>query len=89
MSHHDHSDRGSGSEGSWWRSRGGIVLVALLAIGGFLLFTEHRAHVFSYGLFFLLLACPLLHLFMHGGHSGHAGEDAASRSDRGPERSEP
>jgi hypothetical protein len=23
----------------------------------------------------ILLACPLLHVFMHGGHAGHGGHD--------------
>jgi hypothetical protein len=30
--------------------------------------TEHRAHVLGALPFLLLLACPLLHLFHHGGH---------------------
>lgn len=85
MSHHDHSDRRSGSGSSFLTSRGGIILIILLAIGGFLLFTEHRAHVFGSGLFLLLLACPLLHLFMHGGHSGH---DAGSQPNRESGRSD-
>ena len=51
------------------------VLLAFLAIAGFFLFTEHRAHLFGVlPLLLLLLVCPLMHLFMHGGgghrHSG-------------------
>ncbi len=53
------------------RSRTGIVLIAFLAIAAFFLTTEHRAHVFGALPFALLLACPLLHIFMHGGHGGH------------------
>ncbi|MCL5669204.1 MAG: DUF2933 domain-containing protein [Gammaproteobacteria bacterium] len=48
-------------------SKSNLVLLAFLAIAGFFLFTEHRAHLFGILLFLLLLACPLLHLF-HGGH---------------------
>jgi hypothetical protein len=49
----------------------GPVLLAFLAIAAFFLFTEHRAHLFGILPYLLLLACPLLHLFMHGGHGGH------------------
>ncbi|CAX23054.1 protein of unknown function [Methylorubrum extorquens DM4] len=53
-----------------------LVLVAFLLIGAFYLLTEHRAHAFGVLPWLLLLACPLLHLFMHGGH-GHGREEAA------------
>lgn len=52
------------------RWRAAIVLVAFLAISGFLLTTEHRAHFFGVLPWLLLLACPFLHLFMHGRHGG-------------------
>jgi YHS domain-containing protein len=61
--------------------RGGLVLVAFLAIGGFFLLTEHRAHVFGFLPYLLVLACPLMHLFHHGGHGGHHGH---GRDDRRP-----
>jgi hypothetical protein len=89
MSHHDHADRQSRPEGSFLTSRAGITLLVLLAIAGFLLFTEHRAHVLGAGLFLLLLACPLMHVFMHGGHGGHqghSGNDDAPQSQRGSGR---
>jgi len=34
----------------------------------FYLLTEHQAHLFGALPFLLLLACPLMHLFMHHGH---------------------
>lgn len=43
---------------------------AILIIGYFLL-TEHRAHVIQFLPYLLLLACPLMHFFMHRGHGGH------------------
>ena len=55
----------------WFRSRTGLVLVAFLAIAAFFLLTEHTAHTFRVLPFALLLACPLLHLFMHSGHGRH------------------
>lgn len=55
-------------------SRAGMVLLGFLAIAGFFLWTEHEAHIMAvipYLPFLLLLACPLMHLFMHHGHGGH------------------
>jgi hypothetical protein len=44
----------------------GFVLVA-----GFFLWTEHRAHAFHYLPYLLVLACPLMHFFHHGGGGRH------------------
>jgi hypothetical protein len=55
----------------WLFSRAGLALLAFLVIAAFFLFTEHRAHLFGILPYLLLLACPLLHLLMHGGHGGH------------------
>jgi len=55
------------------RTPGGIVLIAFLAIAGFFLWQEHRAHLLGFLPYLLLLACPLLHIFMHRGHGGHGG----------------
>ncbi len=54
-------------------NRSNWVLLGFLAIAGFFLLTEHRAHVLGLLPFLLLLACPLLHLWHHGGH-GHGGD---------------
>jgi hypothetical protein len=50
-----------------------LALLGFLAIAGFFLFTEHRAHVFGVLPLVLVALCPLLHLFGHGGH-GHGTE---------------
>lgn len=58
-------------------SRANVALLGFLAIGGFYLIAEHRAHlwlVLPWVPWLLLLACPLLHVFMHGGHGGHHSE---------------
>lgn len=51
-----------------------ILLCAILAILGFFLLTEHRAHLFGALPYVFLLACPLLHLFLHGRHGDHVAE---------------
>ena len=54
------------------------------AIAALLLVSEHGLHALGYLPFLLLLACPLMHIFMHGGHrhGGHGqagnGPDQAS-----------
>jgi Protein of unknown function (DUF2933) len=61
-----------------WRTRSGVVLLGFLIVAGFYLVTEHTAHVLGVLPFLLLLACPLMHLFMHHGHGGHGRHDDAS-----------
>lgn len=59
----------------FWKTRAGIILLTFLVIGGLLLVYEHRAHVFGGNglLIGLLVACIVMHVFMHGGHGGHGG----------------
>ena len=45
-------------DGSWFGSPRSLVLIVFLAIVGFFLLTEHRAHLFGILPFLLLLACP-------------------------------
>ena len=45
-----------------------LVLIVFLVIAAFFLITEHRAHLFGVLPYLLLLACPLMHWLMHGGH---------------------
>ena len=68
--HHAHAP-----EGLSLKSRAGLVLIGFLIIAGVLLFTEHRAHVLGLLVWLPLLACPLMLVFMHGGH-GHHGNDS-------------
>ena len=53
-----------------WRRRANAVLVGFMIAGGFYLALEHRAHLLGVLPYLILLACPLMHLFMHRGH-GH------------------
>ena len=43
------------------------------AVALFYLLSEHRAHLFGILPYLFLLACPLMHIFMHHGHGGHHG----------------
>ncbi|NAW35540.1 DUF2933 domain-containing protein [Halomonas alimentaria] len=51
-----------------------LPLAGLLAVGGYLLVTGHRLHLYQ-ALPLLLLACPLMHLFLHRHHGGRHDKD--------------
>jgi hypothetical protein len=57
------------AEKGWLRSRSGVVFLGFAAVAVFLLFTEHRAHVFHVLPWLVIAACPLMHLFHHGHRS--------------------
>lgn len=57
----------------FWGSRYSIGLLVFGGIALYLLLSEHRAHVLGALPLLLLLACPLMHVFMHHGHGGHGG----------------
>lgn len=86
MAEHHHESGSSQRQGGFLGSRAGIVLVVFLVVVGLLLTTEHRAHALGAGLWLLILACPLLHIFMHGGHEAHT--DNATGQDRRQIRNE-
>lgn len=69
--------------GNAWTGRAKLALVVFGAIAGFFLLAEHRAHVLPLLPWVLLAACPLMHVFMHGGH-GHGHSDHGGGSDEGP-----
>lgn len=70
MNHNNRHARGGGNE---TKSRAKWVFVGFAVIAAYLLILEHKAHLsglLNYLPLLLLLACPLLHVFMHGGHRG-------------------
>jgi ABC-type nickel/cobalt efflux system permease component RcnA len=61
----------------FWRTRYGIGFLVFFAIGGYFLLTEHLAHVVGALPLLLLLACPLMHVFMHHDHGHHHHSDSS------------
>jgi len=61
---------------------GGCLIAAIAA---FFLWEEHKAHILRVLPWLILLACPIIHFFMHGdhGHNGRQGHDheTAERGD--------
>ena len=84
--HHDNHEEHE-KPPNFWCSRYAIGLIVIGAVAAYFLLTEHLAHVLGALPFLLLLACPLMHIFMHhdhgahgdrGGHGGcHHGNDEA------------
>ena len=60
----------AGGSGGWRRN---VALAVFGAGAAYFLLTEHLAHTIQALPWLILLLCPLLHVFMHGGHGsrGH------------------
>jgi hypothetical protein len=77
---HRHAQGGQEPEVPLRRIRSGLILCGFGLIAAVYLLTEHTTYVFGAPPYLLILACPLMHVFMHhGGHgSGHRGSDKDS-----------
>ena len=77
----------SESKRSFWTTPNGLAAIVLIGIVVYYLLAEHRAHFFSALPFLILLLCPLMHVFMHGGHRhgghGHGGDGRHDREESG------
>jgi hypothetical protein len=80
---YDHAGSHQRSKTAFFISPVGLVLLGLLAIAGTYLWMEHRAHLLGALLWLPLLACPLMHLFMHHGHGGHGRRTGSDSSPGG------
>jgi hypothetical protein len=80
MNHdHHHENRQGDDPPPFWRTRYGIGLLVLGVVAAYYLLTEHLAHVAGFLPFAFILACPLMHLFMHHGHGhDHHGGDGST-----------
>lgn len=77
--HTDH-DAPEQKRKSFFSSRFNIALLIFLAIGAFYLITEHGVHLFGILPWLFLLACGLLHQWMHSGHGGHGPQGGSAAS---------
>ncbi len=65
----------------WYKSPLGLTLLGLAAALGYYLWVYHSQHVLAFLPFIFILACPLMHLFMHRNHGHrHQPEPVESRS---------
>ncbi len=79
-SHVDHMD--SHPQKPWYQTLRGLSTAGLLAILGYYLWTEHRAHVIMVLPFAFFLICPLMHLFHGHDHGGHEMEPVHVHDDK-------
>lgn len=68
------------------RSKTGILSIASVAAAGLYLIIEYQALVIELLPWLLVMACPLMHVFMHKGHGGHSAHqhENAGQADRSP-----
>lgn len=74
---HDHGHEPDAGERTRFKAK--WVLTGFLAVAGYLLISEHQAHFIQALPYLLLLACPLLHVFMHRGHGDHQHREKGGR----------
>lgn len=84
-----HDQGGHERSPGFWTSRYAIGLLVIGAVAGYFLLTEHRAHFFGTLPFLLLLACPLMHVFMHHDHGAHGHHHGAGEPQAGQDKSDP
>ena len=63
-------------------TRTGVAVIGFGLVIAFYILREHYEHALGALPYLLLLACPLMHLFMHHGHGGHAGHGQADERPR-------
>lgn len=81
MSVHDHPAHGDESQRAFLTSPAGLTLLGFIIIAAAYLMAEHAAHLWGLLVWLPLLACPLMHFFMHSGHGHGHGDRHGSEND--------
>lgn len=68
---------------SFWTSNKAVPTLVLIGAASYFLLIEHREHLFQWLPFLIIALCPLMHIFMHGGHGSHGGEHGAHAEEQG------
>lgn len=84
MAKHPHAPEDASSP--FWRSKAGVILIMLIAIGAFYLIRENFGHVLPYLPYLILLVCPVMHFFGHG-HGAHSRHDHPTETRKDEKRS--
>lgn len=69
------------SKTSFWFTNRGLVAFCAIVFMAYFLLIEHRQHLVEWLPYLILLLCPLMHLFMHGGHGHHHGGPSEGHSE--------
>ncbi|HEY0834052.1 MAG TPA: DUF2933 domain-containing protein [Azospirillum sp.] len=83
MTHHERTHRTPvpPTRTPWYRTWTGLACLGVAALAAVYLSLFHADHMLDALPLVLLLLCPLMHLFMHGGH-GHGGNGGYGDADR-------
>lgn len=65
-----------------------IAVCLVTAVAVFFLWEEHESHILGALFWLLLLACPLIHVFLHRGHGHRHGRHTRQSTDHGPSRTD-
>jgi DUF2933 family protein len=76
------SERPLSSVVGWARTPLGATVLGVAVLFALYLTIWHTTHFAQALPFLLLLACPLVHIFMHGSHAGHGPHDERGESGR-------
>ena len=60
---------------SYWYTNKWFIACLLIGVVAYFMLTELPQHLYEWLPFLLLALCPLMHIFMHGSHGSHHGED--------------
>ena len=60
---------------SFWTTPQGLVALIFIGFVSYFLLMEHREHLFQWLPFLIILACPLMHIYMHGSHGESSSHD--------------
>ncbi len=84
MTHHEHTHHTPETQARtpWYRTWTGLACLGAAALGALYLSLFHVDHVLDALPLLVLLLCPLMHLFMHGGH-GHDGHGGSGTGGKG------
>jgi len=64
--------------GAWLRKRAVPIGICVLLVGaGLYTLFQYGSRLVGAGPYLFLLACPLMHLFMHRGHGSHGGHGSS------------
>lgn len=74
MNHSHDLDRSPRTGPNWSRINQWLLWIGLAGAVGWMFF-RHNAHLLQLLPFLFILACPLMHVFGHGGHGGDTSGD--------------
>jgi len=65
-----------------------IIFAVFAIVAVALLWGEHKVHLLGALPWLILLVCPFMHLFMHGGHGGHGEHGPQHGNNSGDQRND-